>query len=249
MAARHTAELAGLAIPGSSSNRPIDQPHGVGAVASLLQDQPRMGSDEGKGLRGFLLDRYKRGTLPASTLAALCWHATRAGAANVADLASSPSDSEHAADHVRRAIAARAKDTFYVAKIPMKCSDEVGEQRRLVDFPMNLPHEDFARQYKEDAGQFQISLHGQFRVPPSYSLHPVVVGKGDMACPVGLFFGWGPPYEKGFLHRLVLEQFAFGEEDPHMRPPQIRLLQVRLPRAVRDRGGAANSRMVVRCAG
>ena len=163
MAARHNAALAHLGI--STGSSPMYE-----TAAPPQELQHDKGADEGIGLRSFLLDRYKRGKLPASTLSTLCWHATRAGAANVADLACSPSQSEkHAADHVRRAIAVRAKNTFYIAQAPMKCNEEAGVQRLLCEFPMNLPHVDFARQYKEAPDQFKVALHGD---PPP----PLTVG-------------------------------------------------------------------------
>ena len=172
----------------------------VAAAPLPLQDDAMgathgMGADGGLGLRLFLLDRYKRGLMPASTLASLCWHATRAGASNVADLACKPDSVTAAADHVRRAISARAKSTFYIAQVPMKSSGDEGEQRRLCEFPMNLPHDDFARQYKEAPDEFNIALHADTRVPPGYSRHPVVHAKGALACPVGLFSD-GVPHTK-----------------------------------------------------
>ena len=189
MAGRHAAALAYLGM--STGSSPM---YTTAAPPQELQHDK--GADEGIGLRSFLLDRYKRGKLPASTLSTLCWHATRAGAANVADLACSPSQSEqHAADHVRRAIAVRAKSTFYIAQVPMKSDEEPGVQRLLCEFPMNLPHADFARQYNKAPDQFKIALHGDIRVPPSYSRHPVALAKADMACPVGLFSD-GVPHTK-----------------------------------------------------
>eukprot|EP00969_Alexandrium_andersonii_P355632 15444841-Alexandrium_andersonii.AAC.1 len=74
-------------------------------------------NDGGVGLRKYLLGEYKSGRLSAKALCTVAWHASRAGAIGVEDLTCNP-NATHQAEHVRAAIHARTKDSFYHIKLP-----------------------------------------------------------------------------------------------------------------------------------
>ena len=65
------------------------------------------------------MGQYKSGKMPATTVAQVAWHATRAGAAGVADLAFDPKIAHRHAELLARAIDTRAASTFYHAPVPL----------------------------------------------------------------------------------------------------------------------------------
>ena len=70
----------------------------------LLDDTTcKHGSDGGDGLRTYLLREFKCGRLSSEAVCSLAWHASRAGAANVADLGLDPK-SRKQAEHLRKAM-------------------------------------------------------------------------------------------------------------------------------------------------
>ena len=140
--------------------------------------------DAGEGLRSYLLHQYKVGKLSSEAVCTLAYHAKRAGATNVADLACNPS-LRNQAEHLRKAIGARAERLFYEADVSMW--DRVEEVRRLVKFPMCLPHEEFARCYSRNPDDYDLSKHPEVDLPPNFSRHEVVQAHKDRACPVGYF--------------------------------------------------------------
>ena len=78
--------------------------------------------------------------MSAKAVCDIAWHSSKAGAANVLDLALDPS-SHHQADHLRACINARSAESFFFADVPMW--DKLKQERTLVSFPLNLPHECF----------------------------------------------------------------------------------------------------------
>ena len=143
------------------------------------------GRDDGAGLRKYLLQQYKVGKMSATAVAQIAWHATRAGAVGVADLAFDPQISHKHAELLAQAISTRAAATFYDAGVPLWSHAE--EYRFVSSFPMNLPHEEFARQHASNPTDFQIANQEDPQVPPTYFEHPVYKEKGAQACPVGYF--------------------------------------------------------------
>ena len=142
-------------------------------------------NDGGAGLRRHLMDRYKHGKLTARSLCTIAWHATRAGAKGIEDLALDPSSS-NAAAHVRRAVGARAKSTFYWFDLPLW--DHKEEERLLFSFPICLPHEEFASLYKLSPSDFHVEeCEDVFDLPPQYYTHEVYQEHQHMACPIGYF--------------------------------------------------------------
>ena len=132
-----------------------------------------------------LLKQYKAGKMSATAVAQLAWHATRAGATGVADIAFDPSIAHQHAELLARAIDTRAAATFYHAPVPLWSHAE--EHRFICTFPMNLPHEEFARQYAISPIDFQIDQQEDPQVPPKYFEHPIYEKKGVHACPVDYF--------------------------------------------------------------
>eukprot|EP00969_Alexandrium_andersonii_P341444 15093046-Alexandrium_andersonii.AAC.1 len=82
--------------------------------------------------------------MSAHTLCTIAYHSTRAGATNMEDLAIHPA-STHQAERVRAVTGTVAKEALYTIKLPMW--DHTQEKRYFSDFPVNLPHEQFARAY------------------------------------------------------------------------------------------------------
>ena len=113
-------------------------------------------------------------------------------------------------------------------------SRDEGEGRYICKFPMNLPHEEFARQnallkielfsflsylplwcldtspdirqYAISPADFQIDQQADPQVPPSYFEHAVYLQKGALACPVGVLLRCCASHKAGFIFRFVLEQ-------------------------------------------
>ena len=161
--------------------------HGVGEAPAAARPGPRRrdpGADDGEGLRRHLLQRYKLGKMTAASLCTIAWHATRAGAKGVDDLASPPDSTNHA-EFLRSAINARQAKTFYFAKVPLW--DQEKEERCLFPFPMALPHEEFARLYPSSPGDYDVMAVEQWDLPLTYMEHQVYMDKGSLAVPLGYF--------------------------------------------------------------
>ena len=196
--------------PGSSSQMVVPPP------PAPYQDPdahatPCGPGDGGAGLRGYLLKQYKAGKLPAEAVCTLSYHAVRAGATNVADLALDPK-SRKQAEHLRKVIEARSLQSFYVAQVPMWVEDEgTGfEGRKMVDFPMNLPHECFAKQFAQCPTDWDPSTHDGSRLSPQFYDHPVYESKGPKACPVGYFSDAVPHTNKDSFFAFLHEQHHIG---------------------------------------
>eukprot|EP00969_Alexandrium_andersonii_P188451 8327832-Alexandrium_andersonii.AAC.1 len=84
--------------------------------------------------------------MSAKTLCTIAYHGVKAGAANVEDLAVHPAATRQA-ERVRTVMGTIGIDELYTIKLPMW--DHTQEKRYLSDFPVNLPHEQFARAYAE----------------------------------------------------------------------------------------------------
>ena len=142
---------------------------------------PPVPQDLGKGLRGYLIKEFRLGRMTSEQVCTLSWHATAAAGKGVADLALQPTLTRQA-EHLRKVMDARAKESFYVARIPMWNHTE--ELRSFVDFPFDLPHEAFARMHAKDPTCFAVPPHKHVDLPPSFWSHEVFVAKGDMAHPL-----------------------------------------------------------------
>ena len=147
--------------------------------------RPPASSDDGEGLRKYILNEYKRGEISAKAACAIAYHATKGGCVGVADLAVDPNQpGRHFADHLVRAVGARAASSFYTAEIPMW--DHEKQQRRMTAFPVNFPHEQFAAAYKERPSDFDVA-NSEADLPPLYHTHPVTKKFKEKSVPIGYF--------------------------------------------------------------
>ena len=126
---------------------------GSGSTQRHAGEGQRVG-DGGAGLRAHLISQYRAGTLTATAVCTFAWHAVAAGAKGVEDLAYDPYGA-HQAEHLRSALGLRRD--FYVAEVPMW--DHVGEKRGIFDFPINLPHEQFASAFSANPQEFQTARY------------------------------------------------------------------------------------------
>ena len=168
----------------SSAEGLLDGQGRRGAQGFQQEHAPAVPRDFGKGLRNYLLKEFRLGRMTSEQVCTLSWHATAAGGKGVADMALKPTLT-HQAEHLRRVMNVRAKETFYVASIPMWCHTE--ELRKFTDFPFDLPHEAFARMHAQDPTCFDVLPHMHDDLPPSFWAHQVFEAKGDMAHPLGYF--------------------------------------------------------------
>ena len=97
--------------------------------------------------------------MSATAICTLSSHSTRAGAANVADIACSPDLAAHHAAHLTHAISMRSKAAFYTATIPIW--NQATENRELLDFTMALPHEDVAICFAVTPDEFKIEKQNE----------------------------------------------------------------------------------------
>ena len=107
-----------------------------GAEGFRQEHAPAVPRDLGKGLRSYLIKEFRLGRMTSEQVCTLSWHATAAGGKGVADMAVKPTLT-HQAERLRRVMNARAKETFYVASIPMWCHAE--EMRKFTDVPFRPP--------------------------------------------------------------------------------------------------------------
>ena len=166
---------------------------GRGLITSepvLADEPPKFGLDGGDGLRRYLLREFELGRLTSEAVCTLSWHASRAGAARVADLGLDPK-SHKQAEHLRKAMDVRSPESFYTAKIPLW--NKVDEERMLHDFPMYLPHEAFGKSFARDPKAFDPAENDGLYIPPSFFSHEVYESKGAKACPIG-YFSDGVPH-------------------------------------------------------
>jgi hypothetical protein len=158
-------------------------PRGNGEPAST---RPCVDRD---GLRKYLLSQYKEGHLSAKAVCDIAWHADRAGACDVRDLAANPS-SAHAAEHLRNALNVTSENDFYFADVPMW--NHTTQVRELRKFPMSLPHERFC----EECRDFDVCSYQRNLFPPRYWSHPVTLTTGQAkTVPIG-YFSDGVPHTK-----------------------------------------------------
>ena len=177
MAGRASAINQFLAAPSASSNDNEAQPE---------RFPP---NDGGRAFRDRLLRQYKSGAKTAEAVCSEAWDSKIAGAVGVEDLALDPK-SHHQADHLRNAIGARAASSFYRGKVPVW--DHSTEERVVVDFPVNLAHEQFAHSYLLDPSSFDITTMPEAERPPTYMRHDVRKKNGDKAWPMGYFSDYVP---------------------------------------------------------
>jgi len=156
----------------------------MGSATGMDKDPPKFEADGGEGLRAYMLRQWKRGKISSEAVCSMSWHATRAGATGVADLALNPKLTKQA-EHLRKALHVRAKDSFYLSRVPMW--DKVDECRKMFDFPMYLPHDAFGKNIARDPKAFDPAMNDNAFLPPSYFDHPLYLTKGANACPVGYF--------------------------------------------------------------
>ena len=140
--------------------------------------------DNGTGLRAYLVKEFKYGNLPAIAVCSIAYHATRAGAVGVEDMAMDP-ESRHQAEHLRDALNARSSAAFFVGSVPMW--DSRTEDRAFSPFPLSLPHEEFARVWAKHPWELDVANAEEDSLPATLYDHPAYHERGDGAVPVGLF--------------------------------------------------------------
>ena len=106
--------------------------------------------DGGVGFRRWLLEQYKRGEMSATAVCTAAYHATRGGCLAVADLSLDPLSTHHA-EHLRKAISVRASSSFYWFDMPVW--NDNTNSKSLIRFPINLPHEQFAKSLARSRGR------------------------------------------------------------------------------------------------
>ena len=186
MAARRSSAIASGALPGGLAAL---APHAQGSTPGG-GGRRREEADFGAGLRAYLLREYQLGRMDGVQLTTIAYHATRAGGQGVSDLALEPGN-RHAADHIRGVLGARVTTAFFVATVPMQC--KTTESRKHMDFPLNLPHEEFAACFAESPEQFTVDADSD--LPDRFYTHPVYSRHLHKTCPLG-FFSDGVPFTK-----------------------------------------------------
>ncbi len=145
-----------------------------------------LASDGGRGLRIFLLTRYKQGAYTAKDLCCLAYHCTQAGASGVTDLSLHPdSSSGNFSKHVRSVLKMKGDETFFSALVPMWCHDT--QSRYLCPFPFHLPHDIFAAEFERNPASFDFNNYDIDRLPPRFFNNPVTVEHGPKVTPLGYF--------------------------------------------------------------
>ena len=135
-------------------------------------------------MRKLLLTRHSTGQMPASLVCSFDWHAAAAGAKGVEDLALPPK-SAHQTEHIRNITCNMGKETFYVGKVPMW--DHIEERRKLVDFPMDAPHDRLVVEYEANPQYFHVDTQDNPQLPRSFFEHPVHARNGRKTFPIGYF--------------------------------------------------------------
>lgn len=149
--------------------------------------------DDGAGLRRYVLGEWKTGVLTARQVCTIAYHSTNAGATGLEDLVMHPT-STHFAEHVTKAIGARAESTFYEVEIPMW--DKVQEMRVMRPFHVNLPHDVMAREAELHPDEWDPTKHNEADFPSTLQTHPVRMTHGPAkTVPLG-YDSDGVPYAK-----------------------------------------------------
>ena len=185
------AKASAIALGFGSSSADSSLGRAAAGEVGAAPDRVRPEDDGGSGLRAYLLAQYKAGHLSAKAVCDLSWHSSKAGAQNVHDLALNPDD-HHQADHLRDCIHARSADSFFFADVPMW--DKTKEERALVSFPMNLPHECFEWAVAASPQSHDVHRFSSADLPPQYWTHPVTLA-GKKPTPVG-YYSDGVPHTK-----------------------------------------------------
>ena len=147
-------------------------------------EAPKFGSDDGQGLREHMIKEWKYGRMTSEAVCTLSWHISRAGGSGVADLALNPKLTKQA-EHLRKALEVKSKDSFYLARIPLW--DKADEDRKYFDFPMYLPHDAFGKNFNRSPESFDPALNDESFLPRSYFTHELYLSKKGKACPIGYF--------------------------------------------------------------
>ncbi len=151
-------------------------------------------TDGGRGLRKFMLKRFKSGVYTAKDLCCLAYHCTHAGATGVDDLQLHPdSSSGNFSRHVRKVLKMKGDETFFTARVPMWNHDS--QSRYLCPFPFHLPHDIFASGYERNPANFDFNHFDTEQLPPRFFEHPVMVEHGPKVTPLG-YFSDGVPFTK-----------------------------------------------------
>eukprot|EP00959_Pyramimonas_sp_CCMP1952_P425954 8922077-Pyramimonas_sp.AAC.1 len=107
--------------------------------------------------------------MTAKDACTISFHATAAGAKGVADLALRESSTHHS-EHLRSAIGTDAKNSFFTTKVPMW--DSTTEERRWVDVPFNVPHDQFASAVAQNPEEYDVSKLPKADIPTMSAEHP-----------------------------------------------------------------------------
>ena len=169
--------------------------------------------DFGAGLRKYLLNEFCKGRMTSEQVCTLGWHCTAAGAQGVADLALNPKY-QRQAEHLRRAMDVRARETFYVARIPMW--DHTEERRTFIEFPLDLPHEAFSRLHAQDPERFVLQPRHRPDLPPSFFAHDVYIANGDKTCPIGYFSDAVPHTKRDSFFAFYWNNMLEGVSKRHL---------------------------------
>ena len=239
------AKASAIALGFGSSSADSSLGRAAAGEVGAAPDRVRPEDDGGSGLRAYLLAQYKAGHLSAKAVCDLSWHSSNAGAQNVHDLALNPDD-HHQADHLRDCIHARSADSFFFADVPMW--DKTKEERALVSFPMNLPHECFEWAAGVNPQSHDVHRFSSADLPPQYWTRPVTLA-GKKPTPCGVLQRWSPPHEVRFLLELLLGQHADLQKAFNLHSPQVGLLQMWLQEHVHPRQDPEDHRMELQCDG
>eukprot|EP00959_Pyramimonas_sp_CCMP1952_P236997 4952951-Pyramimonas_sp.AAC.1 len=121
--------------------------------------------------------------MSATTVNSIAYYAQQGGARGLEDIALHPTSTHHA-EHLRRAVAARSKSSFYNARVPVWCKRT--ERRIFIDFPINLPSDQFETAYRLNPKEFDPSEYPQEHLPPTFQSNEVYLDTPGKTCPLGL---------------------------------------------------------------
>lgn len=132
-------------------------------------------------MRRYLLKEWKEGGLPAKGVCTIAYLATAAGARGVGDLAMDPKKpGQHHADLIEKALGANKKN-LYKGRVPIW--DKATNERIVVDFPVRLPHEAFAREFEANPDEFKVSEDEVKELPKNFVEHPVTIAHPGRTAP------------------------------------------------------------------
>ena len=205
-------------------------------------EAPKFGSDDGQGLREHMIKEWKYGRMTSEAVCTLSWHISRAGGSGVADLALNPKLTKQA-EHLRKALEVKSKDSFYLARIPLW--DKADEDRKYFDFPMYLPHEAFGKNFNRSPESFDPALNDESFLPRSYFTHELYLSKKGKACPIGYFSDAAPPYQSRLVFLVLLVEHLQRREVPDLLSPQTGPLPMRLSGVLHFIGCDEDNRLVL----